>query len=67
MTEPVGEDDRRRRWRLLLGEAADEALETTLSPADVGMDRTLGALYDGDADVKKVVDELKRRGRGELL
>lgn len=51
MTEPAGqEEDRRRRWRLLLGEAADEALEATLSPAEVGMDRTLSALYDGDAD-----------------
>lgn len=51
MSEPTDrEEDRRRRWRLLLGEAAEEALDATLSPAEVGMDRTLGALYDGDAD-----------------
>jgi Mg-chelatase subunit ChlD len=51
VSEPAArEDDRRRRWRLLLGEAAEEPLEATLSAAEVGMDRTLGALYDGDAE-----------------
>ena len=37
----------RRRWRLLLGEAAQEPLEAQLSPTEVGMDRALAALYDG--------------------
>ena len=41
------EEKRRRRWRLLLGEAAEDALEAELSPAETGMDRTLAALYDG--------------------
>jgi Mg-chelatase subunit ChlD len=40
------EDMRRRRWRLLLGEAAGEPLDTTLSAAEERMDAALGALYD---------------------
>jgi Mg-chelatase subunit ChlD len=46
VTEP--EDNRRRRWRMLLGESAEETLDAALSPAEVGMDRTLAALYDDD-------------------
>jgi Mg-chelatase subunit ChlD len=38
----------RRRWRLLLGEAADQALDTTLTTEEAAMDQTLAALYDGD-------------------
>lgn len=41
---------RRHRWRLLLGEAADEALAVGLSRAEVEMDRTLAALYDADTE-----------------
>ena len=41
-------DARRRRWRLLLGEAAEETLATALSPAEVAMDRALAALYDAE-------------------
>ena len=38
--------DRRRRWRLVLGEAAQEPLDVTLEPAEEEMDETLAALYD---------------------
>jgi Mg-chelatase subunit ChlD len=39
-----------RRWRLLLGEAADEPLEAALSAGEAGMDRALAALYDADEE-----------------
>ncbi|GAB4406642.1 MAG: VWA domain-containing protein [Bacteroidia bacterium] len=38
--------DRLARWRLLLGEAADEALDTPLDGAWGEVDRLLGDLYD---------------------
>jgi len=45
------EDGRRRRWRLLLGEAADDALDVSLSRAETEMDRALAALYEpGEAN-----------------
>ena len=52
---PIDEGERLRRWRLVLGgeaapgkgsDCAGEGLDVTLSGADVGMDRVLGALYD---------------------
>lgn len=39
------EADRRRRWRLVLGEPAAD-LEADLTAADIAMDEALGALYD---------------------
>jgi len=45
---PVGEEERLRRWRLLLGEPAQEALGTTLGGGDSDVDGALGALYDAD-------------------
>lgn len=42
----MSDDDRRRRWRLLLGEAAEEPLGVGLTSAEAGMDQTLAALYD---------------------
>ena len=42
-------DERSRRWRLILGEEARQALgEMTLGEADAAMDRALQALYDSD-------------------
>lgn len=46
--DPEPDGARRRRWRLLLGEAADEAMATGLSAVEAGMDRALAQLYDGD-------------------
>jgi hypothetical protein len=40
------EEIRRHRWRLLLGEAADEPLATALTATEQRMDDALGALYD---------------------
>jgi Mg-chelatase subunit ChlD len=42
------EEERLRRWRLLLGEPAQEELEATLGGDDVAIDGALGALYDAD-------------------
>ena len=44
------EAERLRRWRLLLGSPAEDALGAGLSGADAGVDSALGALYDGDGD-----------------
>jgi Mg-chelatase subunit ChlD len=46
--EPAGADGRQRRWRLLLGPAADQGdgAAGTLSVADRAMDGALAALYD---------------------
>lgn len=48
MTEPVAEDDqgRRKRWRLVLGEPAEEPLDAELDAAEGDMDEALSALYD---------------------
>lgn len=43
--EPTTE--RLRRWRLLLGGDQADGIGCTLSGGDMGMDRTLAALYDG--------------------
>ena len=39
-------EERLRRWRLVLGGPAEEALGTGLTGADAAMDGALGALYD---------------------
>src|SRR4029453_17156857 len=49
MTEAGGGTDRQTRllrWRLLLGEASAEELNTSLSREEQKMDAALGALYD---------------------
>ena len=48
MSPAAEESEARRRWRLLLGEAADEALSASLTTEELAMDQTLAALYDGD-------------------
>ena len=51
--DPTGPDrPRDRRWRLLLGEAAEEALEPGLTADEQAMDRALAALYDGDPEAE---------------
>ncbi len=42
----IDPQERARRWRLVLGEHADAALDVTLSAVDTKMDDALGALYD---------------------
>jgi Mg-chelatase subunit ChlD len=42
------ENERLRRWRLVLGSAAGEGLDVTLNKQDQGMDRALEALYESD-------------------
>ena len=51
MTSPTNAaaDERLRRWRLVLGDEARQALgELSLGEADTAMDRALQALYDSD-------------------
>ena len=52
ITDPMSdstEDERLRRWRLVLGGPAQEGLGAgALAGADRGMDETLAALYDGE-------------------
>ena len=51
-TEPatgrVGEAERLRRWRLVLGGGAAEGTRVRLSERDLRLDRAMGALYDSD-------------------
>ncbi|MFB8008906.1 VWA domain-containing protein [Nocardia sp. NPDC056000] len=50
MTEPITADDAQsRRWRLVLGGAAEASVGGLGGAEDVAMDRALGALYDADA------------------
>lgn len=47
----MSDDERMRRWRLVLGGEGAEGTGVTLSGADAAMDGTLAALYrDGDGD-----------------
>jgi Mg-chelatase subunit ChlD len=46
MSSPDAE--RLRRWRLVLGQPAEEATGIALDAADTGMDRVLEALYDSE-------------------
>jgi Mg-chelatase subunit ChlD len=59
-------DDRTRRWRLLLGAAAEEELADgdgrVLGPDDLAMDGALAALYDRDRD--RDPDERRTGGLG---
>ena len=41
-------DDHLARWRLLLGRNAEDELDTELTREQLGMDRTLEALYDSE-------------------
>ena len=42
------EEERLRRWRLVLGGEEADGTGVSLSRADLGIDRALGALYDAD-------------------
>ncbi len=44
----IAEEERLRRWRLALGGDAEQEGDAALSAADLGMDRTLAALYESE-------------------
>ena len=48
------EEERLRRWRLVLGGPAAEATGVDLSGTDLGMDTVLAALYDTEKDQRRV-------------
>jgi hypothetical protein len=50
--DATAEQARRRRWRLLLGEAAEEPLGAGLTAGEQGMDEALGALYEEAGEVE---------------
>ncbi len=54
-------DERDRRWRLLLGGPAEEALQPGLTADEQQMDRALAALYDAD---EPTADGRTSRGGG---
>jgi Mg-chelatase subunit ChlD len=47
----ASEEERLRRWRLLLGEPAQEELGTALGGDDAAVDGALGALYDTERNL----------------
>lgn len=49
MSEASLEEPRLRRWRLVLGEAAQESCASALSAQDIRIDQALTALYDADS------------------
>lgn len=49
MTTPA-DAERRRRWRLLLGGAAEESLDTVLAGDDRTVDDAMAAVYDQDGE-----------------
>lgn len=49
MSETSLEEPRLRRWRLVLGEAAQESCAGALSAQDIRIDQALTALYDADS------------------
>ncbi|MBY0547513.1 MAG: VWA domain-containing protein [Candidatus Obscuribacterales bacterium] len=46
-------DERVRRWRLVLGGDESDGTGATLSAEDVGMDKSLSALYDAEQDRRR--------------
>jgi Mg-chelatase subunit ChlD len=46
----TGDEERLRRWRLLLGSPAEQALGAGLTGEDIAVDGALAALYDADAE-----------------
>ena len=48
ISPPIPDDERLRRWRLVLGKPAEDALGAALGADAAAMDRALTALYDGE-------------------
>lgn len=59
LTSPA-EQERLRRWRMILGGGAADAIGCTLEHRDLGMDNVLEALYDGDGEGQSTTGD--RRG-----
>ena len=53
--QPSPDDERLRRWRLVLGGGAAEGTGVGLRGDDLKLDGALAALYDADPDSKKLV------------
>jgi hypothetical protein len=54
MTTDTSQDERLRRWRLLLGGGNCDGTGCSLSGADIGIDQAVSALYDSNSeDVQK--------------
>ncbi|HET6885955.1 MAG TPA: hypothetical protein VFH32_06975, partial [Rubrobacteraceae bacterium] len=53
----MDENERLRRWRLVLGGDSEETIGTGLAVEDRGMDGVLAALYGGEKDSKNVGHE----------
>src|SRR5579871_6233966 len=45
---PIDQQERARRWRLILGGGGNDGTCCSLGGSDQGMDRTLEALYESD-------------------
>jgi Mg-chelatase subunit ChlD len=50
VTSVTSEDERLRRWRLLLGSPAEQGLGAGLTGEDIAVDGALAALYDADSE-----------------
>ncbi|HET7902677.1 MAG TPA: hypothetical protein VFL59_15950, partial [Candidatus Nanopelagicales bacterium] len=48
MTDVVDEDERLRRWRLILGTPSQQGLGIALSTSDSAVDAAMAALYDSE-------------------
>src|SRR4051794_37891463 len=51
---PIEDEERLRRWRLVLGGPAGETTGASLSGADLRMDQVLASLYEQEKDQKRV-------------
>src|SRR5699024_3447569 len=56
------EEERLRRWRLVLGGGPADGTGVSLGGEDMNMDRCLGALYDGQRGGLAGYDAKDRRG-----
>lgn len=59
MSDSLSEQERQRRWRLILGSSADDSCGS-LGGADLDMDRALSSLYEPDGP-----DSMRKGGTGK--
>ena len=60
----LSEDQRLRRWRLILGGDEADGTGYSLEDADLGMDQALAALYDGKGGLGRGRTSSRRGGSG---